>query len=237
MRFAGIAEKDEKNDVVARSGNAAEGTATLREAVGDAGWRVLMHNPVKRDRIGGSADVPRRPGSIRKGLEEAGVEGCCSTRSWPVSPTARSSKFTGAGHISAKAARALIPPLARGLVYSEACEEVGYDHAARAEVRLEDVRNPGGPQGGDRDAEAGPRDLIQEYGLPDYIHVELARDIGKSAEERDKITKGIEDRNKRGDKTREGLSEEILGRQASLEELIRYELWKEQNGRCLYTGE
>ena len=50
--------------------------------------------------------------------------------------------FTRAGHISAKAARALIEPLARGLVYSAACEAVGYNHAERIEVKLEDVRNP-----------------------------------------------------------------------------------------------
>ena len=50
-RFLGVSEKDEKNDIVARHGAAAEGTHTLLEIVGPSGWRLLMHNPLLRDRI------------------------------------------------------------------------------------------------------------------------------------------------------------------------------------------
>jgi len=78
--------------------------------------------------------------------------------------------------------------------------------------------------------------MVKEYGLPAFIHVELARDIGKSAEERDKITKGIDDRNRQRDRLREELAG-ILGRQPRLDDLVRYELWKEQRGECLYTGD
>ncbi len=46
------------------------------------------------------------------------------------------------------------------------------------------------------------RAVVREFGLPDAIHVELARDVGKSAEERDEIPRGIEKRNKEKDKRR-----------------------------------
>jgi CRISPR-associated endonuclease Csn1 len=236
VRFAGVAEKDEKNDFVARSGAAVEGTYALREVLGDAGWRVLMHNPVMRDRIGEVLTFREDPGSIRRGLEEAGVAGLILDALMDGVATGKFHAFTRAGHISAKAARALIPPLARGLVYSDACAEVGYDHAKRVEVKLEDVRNPVARKAVTEMLKQ-VRALVHEYGLPEFIHVELARDIGKGVEERDKITKGIEDRNKERDKARKRLEEDILGRPASLEELIRYELWKEQNGFCLYTGD
>lgn len=236
VRFAGVAERDEKNDFVARSGAAAEGTYALREVLGDAGWRVLMHNPVMRDRIGEVLTFREDPGSIRRGLEEAGVEGLILDALMDGVATGKFHAFTRAGHISAKAARTLIPPLARGLNYSEACAEVDYDHSKPVEVKLEDVRNPVARKAVTEMLKQ-VRALVHEYGLPEFIHVELARDIGKGVEERDKITRGIEDRNKERDKARQRLEADILGRPASLEELIRYELWKEQNGFCLYSGD
>ena len=45
--------------------------------------------------------------------------------------------------------------------------------------------------------------------LPDRIHVELARDVGKSIEERREITSGIEKRNKQKDKLKEWFAEDI----------------------------
>ena len=238
VRFAGVAEKDEKNDFVARSGAAAEGTYALREVLGDAGWRVLMRNPVMRDRIGEVLTFRENPASIRRGLEEASVDGLILETLMDGVASGKFYAFTRAGHISAKAARALIEPLARGLVYSAACEAVGYNHAERIEVKLEDVRNPVARKAVTEMLKQ-VRAMAREFGgLPDFIHVELARDIGKSAEERDRISKGIEDRNKARDKARQRLEEDILdGRPASLEELIRYELWKEQNGWCLYSGD
>ena len=235
MRFAGVTEKDEANDFVARTGNAAEGSYTLRELLGDADWRVLMHNPVQRDRIAEVLTFREDPASIRKGLDDAGVERPILEALMHGVETGAFSQFTKAGHISAKAARSLIPALSSGKIYSDACVDVGYDHAARTEVSLEDVRNPIARKAVTEMLKQ-VRALTQEYGLPEFIHVELARDIGKGVEERDKITKGIEDRNKQRDKLRIELAE-ILGRQPKLEDMIRYELWKEQNGFCLYTGE
>jgi CRISPR-associated endonuclease Csn1 len=235
VRFAGVTEKDEKNDFVARTGAAAEGSYALRQVLGDAGWRVLMHNPAMRDRVGEVLTFREDPGSIRRGLEEAGVEGLVLEALMGGIAAGKFHGFIGAGHISAKAARALIPPLARGVVYSEACKDIGYDHAARVMVNLEDVRNPVARKALTEMLKQ-VRALAAAFELPDFIHVELARDIGKSAEERDKITKGIEDRNKQRDRLRDDLAE-VLHRTPTLEDLVRHELWKEQNGFCLYSGD
>jgi CRISPR-associated endonuclease Csn1 len=235
-RFLGVSEKDEKNDIVARHGAAAEGTYTLRKVVGPSGWRMLMHNPVLRDRIAEVLSFREDPASIRKGLEEAGLDGLLLDAVMDGVEEGTFGQFTRAGHISAKAARALLEPLRLGKVYSEACEDVGYNHAARASVSLEDVRNPVARKAVTEMLKQ-VRAIVQAHPpLPDYIHVELARDIGKGPEERDRIKKGIEDLNKKRDKSRAALNE-ILGRPGNDEELLRYELWHEQNGRCLYTGD
>lgn len=237
VRFAGVAEKDEEKDFVARTGAAAEGTYTLRELLGDAGWRVLMHNPTMRDRIAEVLTFREDPERIRLGLIEAGVEPPILDALMHGVEKGTFSQFAKAGHISAKAARKLLPSLLLGKVYSAACEDVGYDHAAQPEIGLSDVRNPVARKAvGEMLNQV--RAMTQAYGgLPDFIHVELARDIGKGVEERDKITKRIEDRNKQRDKLRKELEETILGRTATLDDMIRYELWKEQNGFCLYTGD
>jgi CRISPR-associated endonuclease Csn1 len=234
-RFVGVSEKDEKNDIVARSGAAAEGTYALRNIVGPSGWRLLMHNPVLRDKIAEVLSFREDPASIRVGLVEAGLDGLLLDAVMHGVQTGAFGQFTRAGHISAKAARALLEPLRLGKVYSEACEDVGYDHANRPSVSLEDVRNPVARKAVTEMCKQ-VRAIVHAHGLPDYIHVELARDIGKGPEERDRIKKGIEDLNKKRDKSRAALAD-ILGRDGNDDELLRYELWHEQNGRCLYTDD
>ncbi len=252
-RFAGVSDKDEDKDFVARAGNAAEGTYVLRAVVlGEAGWRDLAKNPALRDRIAEVLTFREDPASIRAGLEEAGAERTILDQLMQGVETGTFGQFTKAGHISAKAARKLIPGLSRGLIYSEACKEIDYDHAAKPGLILgsfntkeewraliaalnDQVRNPVARKAVTEMLKQA-RAMIQAHGLPDCIHVELARDIGKSAEERDKITKGIEDRNKQRDKLRAELAE-LLGRQPKLDDMIRFELWKEQAGFCLYTGD
>ena len=234
-RFVGVSEADEKNDIVARHGSAAEGTYTLRNAVGPSGWRMLMHNPVLRDRIAEVLSFREDATTIRKGLVEAGLDGLLLDAVMDGVEKGAFAQFSRAGHISAKAARRLLEPLRLGKVYSEACEDVGYDHAAPKQVSLEDVRNPVARKAV-TEMMKQVRAIVQVHGLPDFIHVELARDIGKGPEERDRIKKGIEDLNKKRDKARAALAEH-LGRPGSDEELMRYELWTEQNGWCLYTGD
>jgi len=74
--------------------------------------------------------------------------------------------------------------------------------------------------------------------LPGKVHVELARDVGKSATERNDIKNGIEKRNKALDKAAEKF-EECFGRppRRGSQDLLTYELAQEQGWKCLYTGE
>jgi CRISPR-associated endonuclease Csn1 len=236
-RFAGIPPDAEKNDFVARSGNAAEGTHALRAAItahaGPEAWATLQKTPALLDAIAALLSFRADLGSIANGIRELPLDPSVADAVIAATNSGAFHSFAGAGHISATAARALLPHLAAGHVYSEACALAGFDHAAATAVSIEDVRNPVARKAVSEVLKQ-VKVLVHEFGLPDAMHIELARDVGKGAEERAKITRGIEDRNKQRDRLRERFAADF-GRQPTAEDLLRFELWNEQNGRCLYT--
>lgn len=233
-RFAEISPEDEKNDIVARTGSAAEGSYTIRQCVGDSGWKSLLAQPATLDQLAAILSFRADLTSITQAIAALPLEPILTQTLTDAANNGKFNNFSRAGHISAAAARALIPHLAQGLVYSDACTQAGFDHTARAEISLADVKNPV--------ARKAVTEIIKqvkvmahEFGHPDRIHLELARDVGKSADERDEITRGIEKRNKQRDKNRNELQELLNSDHVSPDDMLRFELWKEQNGRCLYT--
>lgn len=76
--------------------------------------------------------------------------------------------------------------------------------------------------------------IVDKYGLPETIHIELARDLNKSAEARDEIEK-INSRNKKeSDKAAEELRKN--NHPVNRLNIQKYKLWKEQKCQCVYTG-
>lgn len=72
--------------------------------------------------------------------------------------------------------------------------------------------------------------------IPGQVNIELAREIGKSAEERSKLTSGLERRNKEM-KTLAVQFKDTFGRAPTKGELRIWELAQEQGWKCLYTGD
>ncbi|MBP5621306.1 MAG: type II CRISPR RNA-guided endonuclease Cas9, partial [Thermoguttaceae bacterium] len=81
--------------------------------------------------------------------------------------------------------------------------------------------------------------IIRRYGKPEFIRVELARDLKRGRKEREEIFKSNKDREKERKvaeaKIREtmgyGKDEKITGR-----DVLKYRLWLECDGVCPYTG-
>ena len=235
QRFQGVAVEDEdKRDVATRSGKMAPGSAALRKVLKDQGWQSLRMTPDLLDQIAAVLAFRDDAERIRTGLEELALPSPILIALIQGVEDGAFGGFRGAGHISAKACRALIPHLARGMVYSEACKAAGYDHAHRTDTVLEAITNPIARKSL-TEALKQIRAVINTHGMPTHIHVELARDVGKSLEERQEIEAGIEKRNKEKDRIREQFIETVGREAAGPEDLLRYELWKEQKGRCLYT--
>ncbi|MGH6820816.1 MAG: type II CRISPR RNA-guided endonuclease Cas9, partial [Methylocella sp.] len=198
--FAAVKRDEEKNDVVARSGEAAAGTATLRKILDGAAWESLVKTPEKLDRIAEIISFREDLANIRTGLEDIGLEALVAETLMEAVGTGAFDKFTGAGHISSKACRNIIPFLAQGLVYSAACEKCNYDHTASRERNAFNTGTTGkaalkkilSGEIIDRSLVGSPiarkalieavkqvKAVVEEYGIPDAVHIELARDVGK----------------------------------------------------------
>ncbi len=236
-RFQGIpADEEGKRDVATRAGKTAPGSAALREVLSEAGWRSLRMTPEVLDQVAAVLAFRDDADHIRTGLEELGLAPPTLAALLRGVENGKFGGFKKAGHISAKACRALIPYLMQGLVYSEACKAAGYDHSRQTETDLEAIANPIARKSL-TEAIKQIRAIVNAYRKPTHIHVELARDVGKSLEERLEIEAGIEKRNKDKDRLRLQFVETVGREAAGPEDLLRFELWKEQNGRCLYTDE
>jgi len=142
--------------------------------------------------------------------------------------------------LSLKAIRNILPLMQEGMAYDKACAQCGYDHTAKimgAGVKLppfKDIRNPVVNR-----ALAQTRKvvnaIIRKFGMPETIIVELARDVGKSYEDRREIEKK-QQKNLAYKEDAKKHAEEILGQEPNGEELVKYRLWKEQDGCCPYSG-
>jgi CRISPR-associated endonuclease Csn1 len=235
-RFLGIPkDMESKLDVVARTGGAAYGTKTLRDALGGGVWQSLEKTPEKLDRIAEVLSFRQDFDSIRNGLDEIGLEAAVVQHILDEAAKGIFKDFTRPAHISALACRNIIPGLREGMVYSEACARVGYDHAARAAVSLDQINSPV-TRKAFGEAIKQIRAVTRAYGPFDFVHIELARDVGKSAEERARLTRGLEERTAVKEKRRNEAAE-LLGRSVTDDELLRYELAKEQGWKCIYSGD
>jgi CRISPR-associated endonuclease Csn1 len=77
--------------------------------------------------------------------------------------------------------------------------------------------------------------LIREYGKPDRIRVEVARDVGLSKREREEKTRAIHRRTRQREEARKDLEENDI-KQPSRDDIEKWLLWKECGQRCPYTG-
>jgi CRISPR-associated endonuclease Csn1 len=153
------------------------------------------------------------------------------------------------GSLSAKAIRKLLPHLKAGLMYSEACEQVGYNHSdyrtkeEQANRKLLDrldvlpknsLRNPVVEKILNQMIHT-VNGIIDTYGKPDEIRIELTRDLKKSADERKEATEQISKANDEHEKYRKILKEEFGLSYVSRNDIIRYKLYKELEYRGFKT--
>ena len=136
-RFTAIKPDEEGHDIAARTGEAMHGTKKLRDALGEDVWAELREQPETLDKITHVLSFFETAEKIGDELKKLGLPAGTVDRLLEALPSF--ARFKGAGHISAKAARALIPHLEAGLRYDQACEAVGYDHAASRWSRREQM--------------------------------------------------------------------------------------------------
>lgn len=154
------------------------------------------------------------------------------------------------GSLSTKAISKILPHMKDGLNYSDAAKLVGYNHSkslTKTELETRELkekltlleknslRNPVVEKILNQTIHV-VNAIIQQYGKPDEIRIELARDLKQSAKERADATKNINSATTNHEKIRETLKTEFGLSYVSKNDVIRYKLWLESNKISIYTG-
>lgn len=158
------------------------------------------------------------------------------------------------GSLSTKAIRKILPHLKDGLDYSVACEYAGYRHSKKS-LTKEEIENKVLKDSLEllpRNSLRNPvvekilnqminvvNSVINTYGKPDEIRIELARELKKSAQERGELIEAINISTAEHEKYRKILQTEFGIQNVSRNDIIRYKLYLEleKNGfKTLYSN-
>lgn len=156
--------------------------------------------------------------------------------------------FSKYGNLSIKCMKNIIPHLEKGLTYDKAVGQVYPDHRGiinttkKTKLSLNDleerITNPVVRRAVSQTIKvinAINNKYISLYGKPDAVVVELARELGKSKNERNNIQKNQESNRALNERVKREI--EKLGKpNVTGQDIVKYRLWQEQDGRCLYSG-
>lgn len=143
-------------------------------------------------------------------------------------------------NLSRKAIKKLMPHLLNDCVYSEACERAGLNHAQpEGEIpTLDRLPFPSDDQIRHAIVRTSVRSAIrvlnalrQEFGKPDFINIELPRDLAKSAKQREED----ELRMRQQEAIRKEIIKELvqIGRRPTRDNIRKVQLWRELGGKAL----
>ena len=159
------------------------------------------------------------------------------------------------GSLCTKAMRKILPFMKEGNEYSLACEYAGYRHSKNSRTKEEianktlkdklellprnSLRNPVVEKILNQMVNV-VNSIVDEYGKPDEIRIELARELKKSAKERDEMTKQINATSKLHDEYIKILQQAPFNlTHVSRNDIVRYKLYLElkNNGfKTLYSN-
>jgi len=141
----------------------------------------------------------------------------------------------------------IIPFLENGDRYDIACQKAGFHHSSfnhekmryltgeRIKERLEDVTSNVVKRAVNQTLRI-LNEIIKEYGSPQFVTIELARELSKDFGERNKIKKLQEKNFNDNENAKDELSDKFGLQKVSQFDLIKYRLYEEQNGKCMYSG-
>lgn len=155
------------------------------------------------------------------------------------------------GNLSTKAMRKILPHMKEGNEYALACEYAGYRHSKNSLTKEEienkilkdkleilpknSLRNPVVEKILNQMTNV-VNTLIDQYGKPDEIRIELARELKKSTKEREKLTQAINKATAQHEEIRKILQSEQFGlKHISRNDIIRYKLYAELKDNGYHT--
>lgn len=156
--------------------------------------------------------------------------------------------FSKYGSLSLKCMKKVIPHLEEGVTYDKAIAMEYEDYRGlvntekKKKLSLNDLEE-GIPNPVVRRAVSQTIKVINAitskytpiYGKPDAVVIELARELGKSKDERNKISKKQVENKAVNERAKSEIGN--LGKQnVTGQDIVKYKLWQEQDGVCIYSG-
>lgn len=161
----------------------------------------------------------------------------------------------GYGNLSLRALEKLLPHMEEGLLYMADDERNSAMHAAgymRRDQLLRRVFDILPDPKRTRDCPIGDipnpvvkraltevrrvvNAIIREYGKPDAVHIEMAREVQQGREKRQEASRRMREREKQRADIAEKLRENNI--RASRDNILKYLLWEQQDCECIYSGD
>ncbi len=252
--------EQEEHEIItgSKSGQTAPGTRALRAVIitnfGAREWESLIAKPDTLDAIASAIAHRDDLELIRAELEKLDIKPAVIETLAKQSDGGDLGFFKGTGHLSIKALRKLIPHMFAGRDYHNAQIAAGYDPSKDRYSRQPGIVGEG-PQAvaawlkkdqlegliRNQVVSRAVREVFKQVlalwraeGPFDAIHLEMARDVGRSALERDKMDADNIKRRDRRNALRDAFIENFK-KNPSDREFERWTLWCEQKGKCSYT--
>lgn len=155
--------------------------------------------------------------------------------------------FDKFGSLSIKAMKMIEPYLFQGLRYDKACQEAGFNHSSfeheklkylkgdAVDERLADVTNNVVRRSVNQTLRI-LNEIIKKYGSPQFVSIELARELGRSLSDRNKIEKNQQKRSEDNEKIIDRLTNEFHLTKPTGQDILKLKLYEEQAGKCMYSG-
>ncbi len=243
--FTGISYKDNtkaENEKFAELKGYYEIKSTITKEVGVEAWNII-DNPDMLDNIVTEIGLCKSDEELIKNLKKLNIED-------KVINSLLSLSFSKTMHLSISAMKKIIPYLEKGLRYDEACMEVGYNHSDFSEnkgkskylptINGEDIVNPVVIRALSQTRKV-INAIIEKYGSPTQINIEVARDMSKTFEERIKIENKQKDNQVQNEnlinELKENYPKYFMGSIPKYGDILKWKLYKQQNGYCPYSNE
>ncbi len=190
--------------------------------------------------IGTALTLYKTEAKIRAYLKGAGLD------DFDIDSIVDIGSFSRFGHLSTVACDKIIPYLEQGMTYSDAATAAGYHfrgHAGSERSRylqlseddIADITSPVVRRAISQTVKVVNAIIRERDCSPVFINNELAREMAKDFNERNKIRKENEENHARNDKLMEMIREEFGKRNATGQDLLKQKLFNEQGGVCAYS--
>lgn len=154
--------------------------------------------------------------------------------------------FSKFGHLSVKACDKLIPYLEQGMNYNEACGAAGYEFRAHSGEERKMYLPPLDKDCCEITSPVVKRSISQTVKVinaiirkqgcsPSYVNIELAREMSKSYDEREKIRKENKANQAENERLKQRIREDYKKNDPTGRDIVKLRLWEEQDGVCPYS--